>query len=213
MELLVVILIMGMISGLIISDYAGRRASRDLRLAQSLLVTNMRKIQSYSLSARNAYGSTPAQYYVLRFDSASSTEYRLQAIVDANVGTPKAVDVEIVNFPRGVRLAATNPIVVNRVVGASSVSPACAIAAYRLPYSRTYVSEGCSVGVQQADRSYPLGSGDDYRKVVDFVSNTVGGTVSVDADITVNLTDETGTLHRSVTLAGATGVISAQPSN
>ncbi len=197
--MLVVIAIMGVITGAVIANYAAQRQPRDLKIAQSQLVSKLRQLQSYTLSARNVNGQAAAQYYVLKID-ASSTAYSVQAIRDS-AGVATVVNIETVQLPHGIHFATVNPIVVERRTGASPVYPSCVLMAFRLPFARTYTAEGCSGGPG------PIASGDDYRKMVDFVANSATNSVSVDSKVTVTLSDETGGRTRQVTLWGTTGVI------
>ena len=54
-ELLVVISIMGILATLMIVNFAGQRVSRSLLLAKNETVTNIRKVQSYTLSSKNIF--------------------------------------------------------------------------------------------------------------------------------------------------------------
>lgn len=200
-ELLVVLAMMGVLAGLVVANHAAQRVPRDLKIAQVGLMSNLRKIQSYTLSARNISDVRAAQYYVLKFDTATPKQYTLQALYDVT-SSPKFVTLETVRLPEGIRLAVTDPIVVSRPVGATPVRPSCALVAFKLPYARTFVSEGCT-GTEP-----DIVAGDSYRKIVDFVANSVSNPVTTDSTVTFTLSDETGALTRSVRVSAATGVIS-----
>ncbi len=74
-ELLVVISIMGILATLMIVNFAGQRVSRSLLLAKNETVTNIRKVQSYTLSSKNIFEDVPAKYYVIHFESGSGIYY------------------------------------------------------------------------------------------------------------------------------------------
>src|SRR5438105_10754499 len=97
-ELLVVIFIMGLLAGLLTLNLAGQRVARNIQIAQNQLVSNIRKIQGYTLSSRNVSQNQPAEYYVMKFDLANPYQYTIQAIY--NVGSsPTLANVEVIKFP------------------------------------------------------------------------------------------------------------------
>jgi len=201
MELLVTLSIMGILSSIMIVNFAGQRTRQKLKIAQNELITNFRKIQSFALSSKNIEGSQPVQYYLIKFDLNRPFEYKIQAMYDVR-SQPELIDVETVRFPEGIRLAQTNPITITRSVVPTSYQPAsCALVVFSLPFAKTYMSYGCT-----EDSWNP--NTDDYKKVINFVVNTNNYPISTDSQMVINLSDKDGTIFRSVTVEGVTGLIS-----
>jgi prepilin-type N-terminal cleavage/methylation domain-containing protein len=134
-ELLVVISIMVLISTILIANYNGQRGIRNLKIAQNQLVTNIRKTQSYILSARDVAavnGSfTAAKYYALKLDK-NSNQYVLQSI-DKNYLANNSL--ETITLPQGIVVSDIQYITADGVAG----SPASVQVAYASPYAKPYI--------------------------------------------------------------------------
>src|SRR5258708_17162994 len=129
-ELLVVIAVIGTLLGVFAINLNSGRANRNLKIAQSNLVTDLRKIQSYTLSSRTIYGlGQPAQYYIMQLNLASSTQYTMQAMYNVT-SSPQLQDIETIKFPQGVSFSSTNPIKIN----GTPITTQCALVAFKLPY-------------------------------------------------------------------------------
>ncbi len=212
-ELMVVVAIMGLLAGAMVLNLNGQRASRDLKIAQSQLVTNIRKIQSYTLSSRITPTGQAVQYYVMKFDPAQPNQYSVQAMYNISSSPQYLTHIETIYLPLNIRLAASQPIVVLRQNDPLTQVPAgCALAVFSVPFARTFFNDGCSPGSLASD-PYGLQPGDDYKKIVDFVSNVgcsvdpVACTASVDSKMTITLTDSIGNLTRKVLINGITGSV------
>jgi len=134
MELLVVISIMVVMSTILIINYNSQRGARNLKIAQNQMVTNIRKVQSYILSARNiASGGnfTAAKYYAVKLDK-NSNQYALQSI-DTNYTANLAL--ETVTLPQGIIVSDLQ----STTAGGSSTNPASLQVAYAAPYAKAYV--------------------------------------------------------------------------
>lgn len=208
MELIVVVAIMVMMTASLTINLAGQRASRDIRIAQSQLVSNLRKIQGYTLSARTAPGGQSVQYYAMKFDYSKPGRYTLQAIYDVS-SSPKVQDIETVVLPQNINLTALNPIVISRSNAPTTQIPTgCALIVFSAPFAKVFFNSSCTQAAWDA-------SNDDYAKVVNFIRNIdcdVNGnpttcSVSTDSFMTINLTDVRNTLFKSVTINGITGNI------
>src|SRR5437660_331464 len=112
-ELLVVISIMVILYTVLVINLAGQRQSRYIRLAQSHLVSNLRKIQAYTLSSHVLTNGQLVQYYLLKFDLTNPTQYKLQAISNLS-SAPQIQDLETINLPPNIRLSATSPVSISR---------------------------------------------------------------------------------------------------
>lgn len=128
-ELIVVIAIMGVISTLFLVNYNGQRGPRNLKLAQNLLVTNIRKTQSYILSAKTINSNLTARYYQVRIDK-NSNRYLIYGLDTTNT----AYLVETVNLPSGVTVSNIQ----YSPVGGNPGNPSYALISFSSPYSKTY---------------------------------------------------------------------------
>jgi prepilin-type N-terminal cleavage/methylation domain-containing protein len=191
-ELMVVIAIMALIAGAVIANYAGLRPSRNIRIAQNELVTNIRKVQSYSLSSRNILGNTPVQYYVMKFSTSAPNQYIIEGMYDVKTLPIQLRDVETIKLPDGISLAAST---------VNAVSSTCMLLAFRLPFADILANTSC-VGAPPT-----VTTGSDYEKLNSFVSNAPSNTVTSDSKIVFTLQDQSGTLTKKVLVNGITGVV------
>jgi prepilin-type N-terminal cleavage/methylation domain-containing protein len=202
-ELLVVLSIMGIVLTLFLVNLAGLRGARNTKLAQNKLVTDIRKIQSNTLSSRDVLPGTPSQIYVLKLDLANPRQYQIQVIYDINT-SPKLMTVETVYFPPGVRFSVSQPIVIDRPEFLSDRQPQnCALIAYKAPFAKSIMTDGCSVG-------NPVFNSDSYQSLKNFVTNTEASLSSTDSVMTIKITDESGQNTRTVIVNGISGLVSFQ---
>lgn len=199
-ELMVVLAIMTVVLGLVIIDFSRQRPVRDMQIAQNELVTNIRKVQSYSLFSRNVGNLKPAQYYLVKFSSATPDRYFIQAITDVSVA-PKLNLMETVMLPRNVIFASSNPFVIDRPTPIidPATPPSCVLLAFKSPYGKTYVNDGCTQNNFQ--------TGDDYKKIIDHISNINNESVTVDTDLVINFAFKNGGSGRKVIVKGVIGLV------
>jgi prepilin-type N-terminal cleavage/methylation domain-containing protein len=141
-ELLVVIAIMGLMATLLVASFNATRSRRNLNIAANELITNVRKTQSYALSARDVAPGLPAKYYVLQFDFSTPDEYKVFA-VDNNYG-PEPTLIETVNLPLDVVLYQENssleqPISPEGESAGNLTTPDCLQILFGLPFGRIYM--------------------------------------------------------------------------
>ncbi len=209
-ELLVVLAMMGIILTLVTANISGQQGVRNLKIAQSQLVTNLRMIQTYSLSSRALNSGQPVSYYFLKVDMNNPTQYQIQALYNAT-SNPQLVNLQTVTLPNNIRFAAasgaTNPIQIDWAVNGAtqtSLTPSCVLVAFKLPYSKALVNSGCN----PANPTFPyaVSTGDDYRKFIDFIMNGVGSSITSDSTVILKLQNKD--LKTSlVTINGMTGLI------
>lgn len=199
-ELIVVMGIIGMLSAFIVTGFNSQRPSRNQKIAQNELVTNIRKVQSYALSSRNLPNGQAAQYYVLKFDTAQPTRYSIYGMYNVKNPPIQMRAVETINLPQNIILA--NPISV--LTANATTTSSCVLIAFQLPYAKEITSTGCN-------GSPPTVTGsDDYGKIINFVANN-GGSVTSDSIVTIQVQDKAGKLPlRSIIINGITGLISFQ---
>ncbi len=203
-ELIVVLAIMGLLIGAVIANYAGQRSPRNLRIAQNELVTNIRKLQSYTLSARDLPSNGPAEYYVMKIDTATPALYTLQAIYNTKNPPAQVQALETINLPQTIRFAQNNPVTINGVPLANG----CLLIAFKLPFGKVIVNDGCTLSAPPST----IGAGDDYSKLTTFISNSPGASTSTDVPVVIKLTDTDGTIFNTVNLSATTGGVTfSQP--
>lgn len=216
-ELLVVVSIMVILSTAMVINLNRQRSLRDLKIAQNQLVSNIRKIESYTLSSRALPNGQNAQYYLMKFDLSKPNQYVIQALYNVSSSPQYLVDIETVNLPLNINIAASNPVVITRSKNPLTQTPSsCALVAFATPFAKTYLNDGCAMGGTVGNPTL-VGSNpstDDYKKIINFVKNNdcVSNTpptctVSVDSKMTITLTSKDGTLSRTVTINGINGAI------
>ena len=200
-ELIVVIGILGLLLSAVIANYAGQRVPRNLRIAQNELVTNLRKVQSYTLSSRNLPGNQAAQYYVLKFDTSTPGRYNIYGIYNVNNPPAQLQNLETINLPQNIRLASSSPI----TIGGTAITSGCALIAFKLPYGKIIMNDGCILA-----GSPNVVVNDDYYKILTYVTNSAGSSVSSDNPMVIKLSDDRGTITKTITVSGTTGLITFQ---
>ena len=138
-ELLVVFSIMVMMATLVILSWNSQKANRSLTLAQNETVTNLKKIQSYAISSRNITGSTPAKFYLARFQLGSN-EYTIDAVDDNYTYQ----NIETVKLPGS--LTITDLALSPTSSSGTGSSPTCAFVIFSAVYGKTYLTnfDDCS---------------------------------------------------------------------
>lgn len=140
-ELLVVIAIMGLMATLLVVNFNSTRSRRNVVIAGNELNTNIRKTQSYALSARNVSANLPAKYYVLQFDFSTPTVYTILA-VDSNYSFP--VTIETINLPQDVVLDPSLSVLEQPIAGSGGTTVKtnnlrCLQILFGLPFGRIYM--------------------------------------------------------------------------
>lgn len=229
-ELMVVLVIFVLIAGVILANYAGLRTARNLKIAQNELVSNLRKIASYTLSSRAINGTQAVQYYLLKLDAQVPDKYTIEAIYDVTSSPKLAANVETINLPQGIKFSAVAPFVIDRpdpniefpntipptgskdVTAANGNTTPCALVAYKLPFGNIIVNSG-------SDTLYPSNTGctfnnfvnDDYAKIKNFVANSPTNTAVKNSVLIITLSSADGQLTKTVTVNGLTGSITFSP--
>ncbi len=198
MELIVVLAIMGIILSLVTASIVSQRGNRSLNIAQNELATNIRKMQSYTLSSRTLTNGLPVQYYLVKFNTATPDRYTLQAIYNVT-SSPILQDLETVKFPQGVKFISTSPITIN----GAAITTGCALLAFRLPFAKVIMNDGCNVNGWD-----PIT--DDYKKIINFTLNFAGSTARSDSNMAINFSYLQNPLIKIVTIKGLTGTIFTQ---
>lgn len=198
-ELMVVVAIIAVMAGLVIADYNSQRSERTLRIAQNELVTNVRKVQSYSLFSQSLANNKPAQYFVLKFSTSTPDRYYIQAISDVS-SAPTLHTIETVLLPSRVKISG---ISLTSPIWSPSVGPSCALLAFKSPYAKLYASSSCNpVSVASV---YTITNTDDYRKLIDYSGNV--SPISADADTVITLSIVGSTSTKKVLIKGVVGLV------
>lgn len=198
MELLVVIGIMVLLATVLIINYNRQRGVRNLKIAQNELITNLRKTQSYILSARNSPSTgLPAKFYILRLGTvgagtpAVNSIYRIQ-----NIDTNYAFgDPEQLLLPQGIVISG---ITVAR--GGTFVQAQCAQLMFSSPFGRLYTY------YRTSDNN--CGSIVVTDGVVQSPSQLLG---LVDSTVTITLQDTKSLATRTVVVSGVSGKVEPGP--
>ncbi len=226
-ELMVVLVIFVLIAGVVLANYTGLRTERNLKIAQNELVSNLRKIASYTLSSRALNGNQAVQYYLLKLDTTTPDRYTIEAIYNVSTSPQLATNVETVYLPQGVRFAQTTPFIIDRpdpniqypsapselrdVTSANASS--CALIAYKLPFGTIILNSGAiptptSLNVGCAFNNF---NNDDYAKIKNFVANSPTSSAVNNSIMVITLTSVDGSLTKTVTVNGLTGAITFSP--
>jgi prepilin-type N-terminal cleavage/methylation domain-containing protein len=187
-ELIVVIALFAVLATLIMVNYAGTRGARNLKIAENQMVTNIRKTQSYVLSARNINGS-PAKFYAVKFDLNASS-YVIQS-VDTNYAFNATL--ETISLPQGITISS----IVDTNSGGTASSRSTVQLAYATPYAKlyTYSSADC------------LAQG----SFLAAIQNPACLLTLTDRRVAVTLRDNSSAATRTVTVYGVTGKVESGP--
>ena len=202
-ELMVVLTIMGLLFAFFLVNINGLRGKRNLKLAQSQLVSNLRKIQSYTLSSRNISGSVPVQFYIMKFDMAAAKQYTIYAIYDIPASTGKLKNLEILKFPEGVKISSVDIDLPGSYI--DQINTTCALVGFKAPFSKILTNGSSACNPANPGDSYNITSGDDYGKITLFYGN--GGTAASDAIMTITLREEQTNTTKWIKVNGINGII------
>lgn len=210
-ELIVVVSLMTVIFGLLSIDLNSQRSIRSLRIAENELVSNIRKVQSYTLSSRILPNGEAAQYYILKFDLSNPSQYKIQAIYNVDSSPQYLLDVETISLPQNIKFN-SGFVTINRSNAPTTQNPNCSLLIFSAPFGKILTNDGC-VGPASAN-AYAIQSSDDYKKIFDFVNNTDCGpgapsvcSVSSDAKFNIRLSNESGSLQKNITVNAVTNTI------
>ncbi len=194
-ELLVVISIMATITGLFLVNFAGLRGPRNLKIAQNEMVTNFRKIQSYTLSSRDVDTTNAARYYILKAVQGNNF-YTIQAVgVNKTTGVQfgSLIDVETIRMPTGVTISAIG--ITNASGTAINPAPGCVQTGFSLPFSKIYLE-------YQTDPT--------SCNFLNVISNSSTLDAKANHTLTLTLKDAASNTTKQVVVRGVTGAIISQ---
>ncbi len=217
MELMVVISIMMILTTAIVINLNKQRASRDVKIAQNQLVSDLRKIASYTLAARTAPGGRSAQYYLMRFDLTKPDRYEILAITNA-ASSPILESVEIIKLPANIKFDSAAPIIISQRLASpasqSFASSDCALVAFKAPFSKVILNKGCAITTAPSGISL-TNTSDDFAKIINFQTNVScdinnnppACSASTDDLMTIKLADTANTVFRTIIINAVTGAI------
>ncbi len=217
LELMVVITIITLLTTALVINLNSQKANREIKIAQNQLVSDLRKIMSYTLAARNTPSAKNAQFYIIKFDLATPTKYYVQAISNAS-SNPQMETVETLNLPAGIKIGGLTPIVISQRQASPTtqnlIGTDCALVAFAAPFGKTILNKGCSITTSPGGISLTNAS-DDYGKIVNFQTNAAcdtnsnppSCTASTDSLMTITLTDIKGQISKTVSVNAVTGVV------
>lgn len=162
-EMLVVIGIISMMTGLFLTNFNSLEGPRNLKIAQNQLVTDVRKIQSYTLSSRNVSTSgLPARYYIIKFDTATPNRYVIQAI--DNGPSNLSVDLQTILLPKNIKISS---ISLQSASGFAPITATCAQVAFALPFGRVFMDN--KTGGQTCDIANTFSTTGDLTPYKNFI--------------------------------------------
>jgi prepilin-type N-terminal cleavage/methylation domain-containing protein len=208
-ELMVVIAVMVILYSVLTINLTSNRSPLNLQIAADQLVTNIKEAQSYTLSSRLLPSGQSAQYYLIKFNLATSTQYTIQAIYNVD-SQPQLIDVETVNLPANIILAVKNPLVINS--NGTNMKPAsCALISFATPYAQLLLQSGCNPSGYQKT-PYTIQSSDDYYKILNYNNAYTSCPLNPtepcsDSIMTITLTDTSNTISQEILVNGITGVV------
>lgn len=204
-ELMVAVSILMVMVGLVAVNFNSFKVERNMKIAQNELITNLRKAQAYTLSARVVPGGQSGQFFILKFDGQNPAAYSLQAMYNifATPTPPTLVTVEDYKLPDGVKFSSSSALTIYRDVFPATVAVPCGLVAYKAPFGKVYLNAGCNT------TSPAFGSDDDYASLMNYVVNVAGADshTSTDSSAVIKLTDDTGKREKKVLIRGVTGLI------
>jgi prepilin-type N-terminal cleavage/methylation domain-containing protein len=140
-ELLVVLSIMVVLSTVIVINFNIQRGTRNVKIAQNEMVTNIRKAQSYLLSSRDISTNNSAGFYIIRFAPGVNSTYTMDAINASYVYT---ANFETFKLPQGITISK-----VEVDTGSGYTVVTCAQIAFRAPFGKVYINrtDPCSTEI------------------------------------------------------------------
>jgi prepilin-type N-terminal cleavage/methylation domain-containing protein len=138
MELMVALVVLALFYGLVITNFSVWRGPQYVKVSANELATNINKLHSYSLSARNLNGN-PAKLYALQFvTTVTPGTYLVQGLEAASGGDVYRSNVETATFPGGVYVQD-----IKLKKGSTETHPTCMQLAFSLPFGRVYMNPAC----------------------------------------------------------------------
>lgn len=218
MELMVVLFIFVALTSFMVINLNSKRSSRDIKLAQSQFVSNIRKVQSYTLESRILPSGQSVQYYILKIDFQNPTQYQIQAITNAS-SNPKLETLETIKLPANIQFATPSPVSITERLATPSTQDltgmSCILVAFSAPFGKVFFNDGCNITNPTTGIIDITNSSDDYGKILNFQSNVACAglrnpalcTLSTDSILAVSLTDRFKTVSKTVTVKSASGTI------
>lgn len=200
-ELIVVIAIMGLFATILVVNFNSTRGRRNLKIAVNELVSNVRKTQSYTLSAHDVRPNVPAKYYYLQFDtSVSTSSYQIWAIDNAYTSPPTLV--ETIKFPTGIIYQTSTGLQLEQPVKqpqdqTTLSNPQCLQILYALPFGKISMY------------SKPVGPCDGSA-LVSLVKDPVAFAAYANSKATITLKDPQSTATQYMTINGVSNTIAPQ---
>ncbi len=124
-ELLAIVAIMMVIAGTVIINFAGQKEARSLTISRNETITNLRKVQAYTLSSRTLASGSGAKFYIASFTDGASG-YEIYGI--DNSYEPELV--EQIDFPGDVLVDSLSTggcmqVIFSAPFGTMYTSPSC----------------------------------------------------------------------------------------
>ena len=129
-ELITVIFMMAILLSVFLASYSANSGKRNLTLAQSNLLSDLRKAQGFALSSRNYSGSTPASQWAVYFDTTNNQIYKIRTY--DNTLSQNVSDYTTINLPSNIYI---KTISVKKTSGTSYCAQTLSVL-FTVPYGR-----------------------------------------------------------------------------
>ncbi len=191
-ELIVVIGVIAVLTTVFLINFSSQKGPRNLRISTAELNTNLRKIQSYTLSSRDTATGVPAAYYLMSLNtlSGANTKYT-SSLIDNNSAISTT---ETVVLPTDVTI---NSISITAADGTTVAGPIeCVQIAFKLPFAVTYIDYDNN------------GNGTCDVNFLSDQNNPVTLASMINRKITITLKERVSGQTTTVVVNGVSGVIS-----
>jgi prepilin-type N-terminal cleavage/methylation domain-containing protein len=173
-ELLVAIAILVTLTSVFVANFQAQRNNLSVSGVANQLVSDLHKLQSFSLSSKDIIQGSPASSYSITFNN-NTTSYNTVGYNNAIPPVPS--NLSTINFPPNVKIAALQVTKTD----SSNVAPAAVAVTFKIPYGRVLTNYAGSITNEVNDIT---------RIKISSADNAVCSYVFVNA-ITGNITAQT----------------------
>lgn len=191
-ELIVVIGVIAVLTTVFLINFSSQKGPRNLRISTAELNTNLRKIQSYTLSSRDTASGVPAAYYLMSLNtlSGANTKYT-SSLIDKNAASATT---ETVVLPIDVTVNNISIVAADGTAVAGTIE--CAQIAFKLPFATAYIDYDNN------------GNGTCDVNFLNDQNNPVTLASMINRKITITLRERVSGQTTTVVVNGVSGVIS-----
>jgi len=175
-ELLVVIFIMVTLVGVVLANFSGLSGPRNLKIARDNIISDLRRAQSQSLSARNISSGVVAFDYGVGLSIVSAPPSSYTTLADDNSATPVLSTLSTLNLPGNVYI---KQILITRSDSSSTTASSLQVF-FTVPYGRVLQTYSGGPASQTRDpnavTTVTISTSDNTRTLT-FTINGISGTI------------------------------------